>query len=479
MNNQDTELKTEQGEGFENAELKMITFSLAGKDYGIDIMQVKEISRMLDFTYIPNAPYYVRGVYNLRGEIISVIDLRLLFHLPVPEKEEASSDEDVENLIVLQFGDYYLGVVVDRVDKVCSVAVADVQSAHPLFSDISIKYINGLAHLDNRLYILLNVSLLAESEPGGSFTSGMESTAVTNASVGIVTAVDRSPSGPLPSAVSGDATDSDSGTAVKSEKQTAAPSEAAEPVSGGVAEQNLPELFERFSSGLAAVCGFYVNEWSYETVYGLFCRYVEENGCAPDFTTVSEYSRILPFVVEEEESLWTAEYFDAVKPLVSDASGTFNAWCSWCGYGYSAYSLAAILLSVNENLNFRIWATDDDLLKISMGPNLTVQNIGPDNPIIDFAEETKNGFKFKKNLAEKILFEYHSIENGNPFPKMKFIVAKGKTSFYNNDTSKKIISELYAKTERNSCILVADYETLPESEFRLVYSGSMKIYQRI
>lgn len=476
MNNRNTELNTEQTDAIENSELKMITFSLAGKDYGIDIMQVKEISRMLDFTYIPNAPYYVRGVYNLRGEIISVIDLRLLFHLPVPEKEEASSDEDVENLIVLQFGDYYLGVVVDRVDKVCSVAMSEVQAAHPLFSDISIKYINGLAHLDDRLYILLNVSLLAENEAGGQFTSGMESIAGGTFSSAPVTSAISSPSAAAPAGTSETvpaAADLAGTTAVPAEGSGTASA------SGALSETALREMFDRFTSGLAAVCGFYVNEWSYETVYDLFRRYVEENGSAPDFHTADEYSRILPFVLEEEESVWSAEYFDAVKSLLPDSSGTFNAWCSWCGYGYSAYSLAAALLSGNENLNLRVWATDDDLLKISMGPNLTVQNISPDNPIIDFAEETKNGFKFKKNLAEKILFEYHSIENGNPFPKMKFIVAKGKTSFYNNDTSKKIISELYAKTERNSCILVADYETLPESEFRLVYSGSMKIYQRI
>ena len=90
MSREEIELKAEASSAAgnpENSELKMITFTLADKDYGIDIMQVKEISRMMEFTYIPNAPFYVRGVYNLRGEIISVIDLRLLFHLPVPEKE--------------------------------------------------------------------------------------------------------------------------------------------------------------------------------------------------------------------------------------------------------------------------------------------------------------------------------------------------------------------------------------------------------
>jgi chemotaxis signal transduction protein len=72
----------------EKIDFKMITFSLAGKEYGVDIMNVKEIAKAGRFTYVPNALPFVRGVYNLRGDIISVIDLRIFFHLPAERKEE-------------------------------------------------------------------------------------------------------------------------------------------------------------------------------------------------------------------------------------------------------------------------------------------------------------------------------------------------------------------------------------------------------
>lgn len=474
MSDQNTEVKTEQIGGSDQSELKMITFSLAGKDYGIDIMQVKEISRMLDFTYIPNAPYYVRGVYNLRGEIISVIDLRLLFHLPVPEKEEAASDEDVENLIVLQFGDYYLGVVVDRVDKVCTVSMSEVQAAHPFFSDISVQYINGLAHLDDRLYILLNVSLLVENETEGRFTAGMDKAPAAPQSL-TMAAVDSGMRLPSIAPTAAVASQPPTPTA-----PAVAETAAAEPET--VAASPAPDRtqqFNAFADGLAAVCGFYINDWNYEAVFKLFCDYVDDNGSAPEFKSANEYRQLIPFAGEEEDAIWSAETFDAVKALELESAGTFNAWCSWCGYGHAAYSMAAALSAANDKMTLRIWATDDDLLKISIGPNLTIQTIDSSHPILDFVEETKNGYKFKKNIAEKILFEYHSIENGNPFPKMKFIVAKGKVSFYNKETSKKIISELYAKMESDSYILVADYEALPESDFRLAYSGSVKIYQHL
>lgn len=87
----------QEKEATQKIDYKMVTFSLSGKDYGIDIMTVKEISKASKFTYVPNSVPYVRGVYNLRGEIISVIDLRQMFNLDVQEKKENA----FENMIIL------------------------------------------------------------------------------------------------------------------------------------------------------------------------------------------------------------------------------------------------------------------------------------------------------------------------------------------------------------------------------------------
>ena len=74
-------------------DFKMVTFSLSGKDYAIDIMSVKEIAKAGRFTYVPNTAPFVLGVYNLRGEIIPIIDLRLFFNIEVEER----SDNQIEN----------------------------------------------------------------------------------------------------------------------------------------------------------------------------------------------------------------------------------------------------------------------------------------------------------------------------------------------------------------------------------------------
>ncbi|MDR2370716.1 MAG: chemotaxis protein CheW, partial [Treponema sp.] len=103
----------EQKERVDLVNFKMITFSLAGKDYGVDIMNVKEIAKADKFTYVPNAASFVRGVYNLRGDIIPVIDLRTFFHLPADRKADGQ-----ENMLILRIEDRVYGTIVDKIDKV-------------------------------------------------------------------------------------------------------------------------------------------------------------------------------------------------------------------------------------------------------------------------------------------------------------------------------------------------------------------------
>ena len=78
-------------------DFKMVTFDLAGKDYGIDIMHVKEIAKAGRFTYVPNTAPFVLGVYNLRGEIIPILDLRIFFNIPVQPQDESK----LQNLLIL------------------------------------------------------------------------------------------------------------------------------------------------------------------------------------------------------------------------------------------------------------------------------------------------------------------------------------------------------------------------------------------
>ena len=136
-----------------NIDFKMVTFSLSGKDYAIDIMNVKEIAKAGHFTYVPNTMPFVVGVYNLRGEIIPILDMRLFFNIPI----DTTRKVDLQNLLILRFEEQIFGIIVDKIDKVVGIQKSTIQPPHPLFGDINVKYISGVVEADKRLYILLDI----------------------------------------------------------------------------------------------------------------------------------------------------------------------------------------------------------------------------------------------------------------------------------------------------------------------------------
>jgi len=101
---------------------------------------------------VPNTADYVVGVYNPRGDIIPIVDLRRLLHLPAVEQ----TPRVIGNLIILELDELTLGVAVDRIDSVVGVPSAKIQSGHPLFADINLRFIGGVVECQGRLYIILD-----------------------------------------------------------------------------------------------------------------------------------------------------------------------------------------------------------------------------------------------------------------------------------------------------------------------------------
>ena len=119
-------LNSEQAESEETVskiDFKMVTFSLSNRDYAIDIMKVKEIAKVKNFTLIPNAAHYISGVYNLRGEIIPIIDLRRMFGIKI----EAKNANELENVIILRLEEQIIGVIVDKINKVVGIDSSTIQ----------------------------------------------------------------------------------------------------------------------------------------------------------------------------------------------------------------------------------------------------------------------------------------------------------------------------------------------------------------
>lgn len=147
-----TATENTEGETF----FHLVTFHLAGEEYGVEIGSIQEIIRATAITPVPGARTHVKGVINLRGRIIPIIDLRKRFGLP------GVATSDARRIVVVELGEKRLGMLVDSVSQVIKVPAAVVEEV-PEEATNNDDYVQGVGKLDNRLVILLNLnrSLLA------------------------------------------------------------------------------------------------------------------------------------------------------------------------------------------------------------------------------------------------------------------------------------------------------------------------------
>ncbi len=149
--------------GFEQQEaegerLEFLTFRLGAESYGIEILKVQEIRGYVQPTAIANAPAFIKGVINLRGVIVPILDLRVKFAL-----DEAGYDEFTV-VIVLKVAGRVLGVVVDSVSDVVALGPEAIREPPEFAASVfDTQYITGLATVDSRLVILLDIEMLITS----------------------------------------------------------------------------------------------------------------------------------------------------------------------------------------------------------------------------------------------------------------------------------------------------------------------------
>jgi len=139
--------------------VQLVIFRLRDEEFGADISQVIEISRMLDITHIPDAPGFIEGVINLRGQVLAVIDLARQFGLA-----EQAELPKTARVVVVDIGDQTVGLIVDEVPEVIRIAEDDIEpTPEAIQTGIKKDYIKGVGKLGERLIILLDLSNILEA----------------------------------------------------------------------------------------------------------------------------------------------------------------------------------------------------------------------------------------------------------------------------------------------------------------------------
>lgn len=433
----------------EQIDFKMVTFSLGGKDYGIDIMRVKEIAKFAQFTYVPNTAPFVRGVYNLRGDIISVIDLRLMFNLPAEDQE----DDKPENGLILRLANNMIGVVVDQIDKVVGISSSQVQPPHPIFGDINVKYISGVAEHEERLYIILDVDRI--------FTRD---------------------------------SDENEAAAQRTYESAAQPDpehsrdepEVLKETNGAQADITDDRTAERefVIQGLVTYAGIHITEVNREWFDARFEEWRESReaeGKDIQFSDESDAQIFLQsFHSRYTGRFWQNDYTqELIRLLPEPQSQLIHVWNPGCGAGYESFSIVAMLRVEFPDRQLKVWAGDKDLMKISSAPNLSFNSSDIPTEWSQLVVQGKNGLNFSENTKEMVLFEFSDVLNTAGLPKMDYVVARELLSMHSETDQRKILETFEETLKPGGALVIGDNERVIDgAAWEEITGDTLTVYRR-
>ncbi len=145
-------------------EHQLVVFELANEFYGIDIAVVESIIKMQAITQLPQTPSYIKGVTNLRGTVLPVIDLRIRFGL------DTQKDTKQTRVIIVTMGELKVGVMVDGVSEVLRISDETIEPLPPMVNSVNSDFLKGIVRLEDRLIILLEVEKVLNLEEQKSLT---------------------------------------------------------------------------------------------------------------------------------------------------------------------------------------------------------------------------------------------------------------------------------------------------------------------
>ena len=443
-----------------NIDFKMVTFSLSGKDYAIDIMNVKEIAKAGHFTYVPNTLPFVVGVYNLRGEIIPILDMRLFFNIPI----DTTRKVDLQNLLILRFEEQIFGIIVDKIDKVVGIQKSTIQPPHPLFGDINVKYISGVVEADKRLYILLDIGriFLRHTSEEQSKQKDVDVVTTNNSAAKEMSRTVTQP--------------------VNVPKNNVVTSEVVVEEKKEV-QKTFDNEYKFILESLKNYKKFVSSPINENWTKHRFDEWLKERGESNIQLKNSEDATtfLSSFWSTDTSVFWSEKYADAIYALLPDnAAKQIVVWNPGCAKGAETYSLACVLKKRYPDAKIRLYAQDVDLLNVSNAPSLKVSEDYASTWLSPYLSKTANGsLTFSQEIKDSIMFEYHDCQNSNALPMTDIIFARDLLSCLEVDVQNTVISDFDEKLKGNGILILGENESIVGvSNFMEVTVGSLTAYKK-
>ncbi|RJP61422.1 MAG: purine-binding chemotaxis protein CheW [Ignavibacteriales bacterium] len=145
--------------------LQLVSFKIGKEEFGVDILKVQEIIKIISITKVPNSPHFVEGVINLRGRVIPIIDLRVRLGM---EKKIHTNDT---RIVVVELGGKIVGFIVDEVNEVLRISKSITEAPPELVTGVDSEYITAVGKLEDRMLILLDLDKVLNNEEKNQLTN--------------------------------------------------------------------------------------------------------------------------------------------------------------------------------------------------------------------------------------------------------------------------------------------------------------------
>ena len=325
-------------------------------------------------------------------------------------------------------------------DKIVGVSSESIQPTHPLFGDINVQYISGVVEHDGRLYIILDAEKMF-GQPGG----GQEE------QVYVEPSYSRTEAPPV---------QHDAASVVHDDEQD----------------------FTFITETLATFMDFYVSEINIAWVKTRFTEWKTIRGKdAADLQlkTPEEAGEFLsPFYSQNSGELLGEDYYHALKTFLSSESSFISIWNPGCGKGMESFSLACFMKVLFPDKQVKVWANDNDLLSISSAPSLVFgKELVP--PLLQpFLIEVENGYQFKSEIKESILFEYHDILHGNPYNDVDVIFTRDVLSFLRGEDQQKMVNDFKENLKKGGLLFLGKHEKMPGTDWERLEEGQIVAFRK-
>lgn len=427
MENQKSLNRNLRSKGVDNKRLeydfKVVSFKIGQEYYGIDIMTVKEILKEKKFTKIPNALDFVVGVLNLRGEIMPVIDLAKMFHLP-----SFSEKIETKSIIIIKVENLLIGLVIDQVQHVIPLRRSDIQPPSPLLGTINERYIEGVVELNDRLYVILDTEAIFSDKE-------------------------------------------------KSKKEIL-------PQSSDLTEEFFTFFCNQIEE-LCGIHINEFNKPKFRELYNEYAK--ENNVTEMPTINKNVANEILKkFLSKHTAELWQQPYvdffLDAVTPKLNKfCSDEVRILDIGCGNGYEAFSVYFMVNNDFKDADIKMVAADSNLVSITNASGFEVAGsllpswINKDKYFTNFSGST---YKVRKEINDKIYFEFHNAQNIASYKReFDLIVARDLSLYLSEADYRQFVKDAVPKLVSGGVLVIGDNEEISdEKNLQKINDENIAIY---